>query len=234
MPARSTTSLCTSPGSNPFTQASPDSTLRSRSVPSNVTDRSDVDAIEAIKNSIKSTEIGRGRVIHVLREGIHGTVWIAAIGSCQRNLSSNELTGSIPSAFLVKSQNGLTVRYYTTYQLSQKSDVYSFGVVLLELITGQPPLLQAMKCTSQGSQERPTMAEVVMQLKEKLELDTPHDRTENVSTSSEYPNMEVSDASQTSAYVATISVACVGPSAREFWDHLTLLLRLRSIPIPSV
>lgn len=32
-------------------------------------------------------------------------------------------------------------RYYQTYQLDEKSDVYSFGVVLLELITGQPPLL---------------------------------------------------------------------------------------------
>ncbi|KAG1346646.1 putative receptor-like protein kinase [Cocos nucifera] len=33
--------------------------------------------------------------------------------------------------------------YYQTYQLHEKSDVYSFGVVLLELITGQPPLLPA-------------------------------------------------------------------------------------------
>lgn len=32
-------------------------------------------------------------------------------------------------------------RYYVTNQLKEKSDVYSFGVVLLELITGQPPIL---------------------------------------------------------------------------------------------
>lgn len=32
-------------------------------------------------------------------------------------------------------------RYYSTYKLSDKSDVYSFGVVLLELITGEPPIL---------------------------------------------------------------------------------------------
>ncbi|KAJ3695083.1 hypothetical protein LUZ60_000460 [Juncus effusus] len=31
--------------------------------------------------------------------------------------------------------------YYTTSQLSERSDVYSFGVVLLEIITGQPPIL---------------------------------------------------------------------------------------------
>ncbi|CAL9096395.1 unnamed protein product, partial [Musa acuminata var. zebrina] len=33
------------------------------------------------------------------------------------------------------------VRYNVKNQLSEKSDVYSFGVVLLELITGQPPIL---------------------------------------------------------------------------------------------
>lgn len=54
----------------------------------------------------------------------------------------------------------------------------------------------------------------VMQLKENLELETPHDRTENVGTSSEYPNMEVSDVSQNSAYVATMSVAGIRPPAR--------------------
>ncbi|RRT41597.1 hypothetical protein GW17_00047279 [Ensete ventricosum] len=33
--------------------------------------------------------------------------------------------------------------YYATNQLSEKSDVYSFGVVLLELLTGQPPVIKA-------------------------------------------------------------------------------------------
>ncbi|CAL9085948.1 unnamed protein product, partial [Musa acuminata var. zebrina] len=83
--------------------------------------------------------------------------------------------------------------YYTTYQLSQKSDVYSFGVVLLELITEQPPLLQGIPSVANHGRS-------VMQLKESLVLETPHDRTENVGTSSEYPNMEVSDVSQNSAY----------------------------------
>ena len=33
-------------------------------------------------------------------------------------------------------------RYYTSLRLDEKSDVYSFGIVLLELITGQPPIIK--------------------------------------------------------------------------------------------
>lgn len=106
----------------------------------------------------------------------------------------------------------LSCRYYTSFQLSEKSDVYSFGVVLLEVVTGQPPILPesvhivqwvrqrlakgniesvvdanmqgqydlnsvwkvadlALKCTKQASSQRPTMADVVVQLKESLELE---------------------------------------------------------------
>lgn len=106
-------------------------------------------------------------------------------------------------------------RYYLSYQLNEKSDVYSFGVVLLELITGQPPVIKvphsitlihwvqqqlatgniedvvdanlasqydvnsiwkaadvALRCTSPTSHERPSMAEVVLELKESLLLET--------------------------------------------------------------
>ncbi|KAJ3695095.1 hypothetical protein LUZ60_000472 [Juncus effusus] len=96
--------------------------------------------------------------------------------------------------------------------LNEKSDVYSFGVVLLEIVTGQPPVLAraenihivqyvreklqkgnideiadlrfqkefdsksmwkvvdvALRCTSESSDQRPIMAEVVGELKESLE-----------------------------------------------------------------
>lgn len=105
-------------------------------------------------------------------------------------------------------------RYYSSYQLSEKSDVYSFGVVLLELITGQLPVIKvpqsttliqwvqqrlatgniedvvdanlgsqydvnsiwkaadvALRCTSPTAHQRPSMAEVVLELKESLSLE---------------------------------------------------------------
>ena len=39
-------------------------------------------------------------------------------------------------------------RYYKTRMLNKKSDVYSFGVVLLELITGQPAVIEAEDSSS--------------------------------------------------------------------------------------
>ncbi|WOL11092.1 Receptor-like protein kinase [Canna indica] len=113
--------------------------------------------------------------------------------------------------------------YHGRCQLTKKSDVYSFGVVLLELKTGQRPILQsperyhivewvktrlsqgnidqvldgqlqgvydansawkcidiAIKCTAQASAERPTIANVVVELTEILQLEMAENQNQNV------------------------------------------------------
>lgn len=110
----------------------------------------------------------------------------------------------------------LLLRYSSSNQLTEKSDVYSFGVIILELVTGQPPVVRAMNfnsiglvqwarqrlakedienivdrnlrmgydinsiwkavdlalgCTELDHHQRPTMARVVKELNESLELE---------------------------------------------------------------
>ncbi|KAG6514423.1 hypothetical protein ZIOFF_024782 [Zingiber officinale] len=108
----------------------------------------------------------------------------------------------------------LDPEYHVTSQLSSKSDVYSFGVVILELVTGQAPIVTsadkahisvwvrqrltqgnvedvvdprlhseydvnsvwkcidtALGCLARAAQARPTMGNVVAQLKSSLELE---------------------------------------------------------------
>jgi serine/threonine protein kinase len=98
--------------------------------------------------------------------------------------------------------------------LTEKSDVYSFGVILLEIVTGEPPILNttenihivrlvkenldkgniedvidsrlkgeydmnsvwkvvelAMMCTREKSTQRPTMADVVIHLKDCVQME---------------------------------------------------------------
>ncbi|RWR78177.1 putative LRR receptor-like serine/threonine-protein kinase isoform X1 [Cinnamomum micranthum f. kanehirae] len=150
------------------------------------------------------------------------------------NLSGNQLSGLIPTNLIEKSKKGSLKlscvrsdpvslvdnpkeiqmakrRYFHSNNLTQKSDIYGFGVVLLEMITGQPPIIRsctnyekrnlvdwarpiiatrdiqavldprlegdydakslskvaeiALACTSPRSIERPTMTDIIAELK---------------------------------------------------------------------
>ncbi|RRT80793.1 hypothetical protein B296_00020935 [Ensete ventricosum] len=78
----------------------------------------------------------------------------------------------------------------------------------------------AMKCTSQGSHQRPTMTEVVMQLKERLELET-HQQGN-------------ADVSQSSAYVAKMLVAGIGPISKVMLGSLDFTLAALFYSDPKV
>ncbi|XP_042445487.1 probable LRR receptor-like serine/threonine-protein kinase At5g59680 [Zingiber officinale] len=109
----------------------------------------------------------------------------------------------------------LDPEYYSSHRLSDKSDVYGFGVIILELVTGQLPVVRSMKdainlvqwvfqrlaggdienivdrnlrmgydinsiwkavdlairCTELDHHQRPTMAHVMKELNESLELE---------------------------------------------------------------
>ncbi|KAF3780397.1 hypothetical protein EJ110_NYTH39344 [Nymphaea thermarum] len=58
------------------------------------------------------------------------------------DLSNNHLSGPVPNSLLERQKNGqLVLRYSITCTATVKSDVYSFGIVLLEIISGQRPIL---------------------------------------------------------------------------------------------
>nr|XP_025876042.1 LRR receptor-like serine/threonine-protein kinase IOS1 [Oryza sativa Japonica Group] len=119
--------------------------------------------------------------------------------------------GTHISAVAAGSMGYIDSEYYTTGRLTESSDVYSFGIVLLEITTGEPPIIPekghivqrvkkkivsgnissvadahlggaynvssmwkvvniAMMCTTDIATQRPKMADVVVQLKESLDL----------------------------------------------------------------
>ncbi|XP_072952174.1 putative leucine-rich repeat receptor-like serine/threonine-protein kinase At2g19230 [Typha angustifolia] len=150
--------------------------------------------------------------------GQHLEAKIADFGLSKAVLSDAQFVSTVA---IVGTPGYMDPEYHRTLQLSEKSDVYSFGVVLLEIITGEPPIVQgpgkvhilervkpminrgnieeivdrslrgkcdinsvwkvlelAMMCTSDYSDQRPTMADVVILLKESLTLETSRVRSE--------------------------------------------------------
>ncbi|XP_073006578.1 putative leucine-rich repeat receptor-like protein kinase At2g19210 [Typha latifolia] len=145
--------------------------------------------------------------------GHHLEAKIADFGLSKAMLSDAQYESTVA---LVGTPGYMDPEYHRTLQLSEKSDVYSFGVVLLEIVTGEPPIVQgtgkvhilervkpklnrgdieeimdrrllrgkydvnsvwkvlelAMMCTQEYSTQRPTMADVVVHLKESLTLET--------------------------------------------------------------
>ncbi|XP_073008176.1 receptor-like protein kinase At3g21340 isoform X2 [Typha latifolia] len=161
------------------------------------------------------------------------------IGNAQTQVSTMVLVGT---------PGYIDPEYYKTWKVGEKSDVYSFGVVLLEIITGEPPMVEgkgmvhilervkpalirgditkivdgklhgrydvnsvwnvldlAMNCIEENSAQRPTMAEVIMQLKDSLNLENAHERGDELYS-------EDTPISEKSAFVDLS--ASFGPSAR--------------------
>ncbi|XP_072955742.1 putative leucine-rich repeat receptor-like protein kinase At2g19210 [Typha angustifolia] len=190
-----------------------------------------------IHRDVKTSNIllGQNLEAKIADFGLSKTV----IGNAQTQVSTMVLVGT---------PGYIDPEYYKTWKVGEKSDVYSFGVVLLEIITGEPPMVEgkgmvhilervkpalirgditkivdgklrgrydvnsvwnvldlAMNCIEENSAQRPTMAEVIMQLKDSLNLENAHERGDELYS-------EDTPISEKSAFVYLS--ASFGPSAR--------------------
>ncbi|KAL6335715.1 hypothetical protein AAG906_039478 [Vitis piasezkii] len=97
--------------------------------------------------------------------------------------------GSYVSTAIVGTPGYLDPDYHRNLVPNEKTDVYSFGIVLLELISNprlqgkfetnsaRRAIVTAMSCVSFSSTDRPTMSDIIVELRECLKIAMTHERT---------------------------------------------------------
>ncbi|KAJ9692161.1 hypothetical protein PVL29_011301 [Vitis rotundifolia] len=101
-------------------------------------------ALEYLHNGCKPPIIHRDvKTANILLdEKLQAKVADFGLSRCLPPENGNSLSGDYLSTAVAGTPGYLDPEYYTTSRLNEKSDVYSFGIVLLELITGQPPVIK--------------------------------------------------------------------------------------------
>ncbi|XP_034696437.1 senescence-induced receptor-like serine/threonine-protein kinase [Vitis riparia] len=101
-------------------------------------------ALEYLHNGCKPPIIHRDvKTANILLdEKLQAKVADFGLSRCLPPENGNCLSGSNFSTAISGTPGYLDPEYYTSLMLDEKSDVYSFGIVLLELITGQLPIIK--------------------------------------------------------------------------------------------